>query len=197
MFISPKTAIEEGWVKFPEWMSEEQQQKCIQPNALDFTVDRLFVVDRGLFIINEDKKRMRGGPELEAKSVFFEYGTDPFWELQANEVYDGMSDFYVTVPEKVAAMLIVRSTFNRNGIFLTSGLYDSGFKGNIGFAIHNRSGGACMAPHTRIGQIMFVHSESVGQYTGGYNTKEGQHWTSSKNANLSSYDAGVTAKVKK
>jgi deoxycytidine triphosphate deaminase len=79
-------------------------------------------------------------------------------------------------------MLVVRSTLNRNGLFITSGLYDSFFKGNAGFCLHNRSPGvARIAPHTRVGQIMFVKSEFSGvQYSGTYNTKQGQHWADTK-----------------
>jgi deoxycytidine triphosphate deaminase len=88
-----------------------------------------------------------------------------------------MSDVYVEVPAGVAAKLIIRSTLNRNGIFLTSGLYDAGFKGNLGFVLHNRAGEAYLAPGTRVGQIEFYKSDSEGLYLGGYNTKEGQHWS--------------------
>ena len=51
-----------------------------------------------------------------------------------------MSDFFVTVPAGLAAFLIVRSTLNRNGIFITSGLYDQGFSNNIGFVMQKSDG---------------------------------------------------------
>ena len=100
-----------------------------------------------------------------------------YWVFNPNEMYDGMSDFFVSVPEGVACMLINRSSFNRAGVHLNSGLYDSSFQGNIGFTLFNRSQHIVYTqPNTRIGQIIFVHSESVGEYSGGYNTQNGQHW---------------------
>ena len=175
MFISPITAIENGWVTHPLCTTVEdfKQHGYVSPNALDFPLNKVFTIDEGKdFIISEYFKQMRGGEELPLDE-------DEYWKLLTNTVYDGMSDFYVRVPENVAAYLIVRSTFNRNGIFLTSGIYDAGFKGNLGFAIHNRSGIARIAPNTRIGQLIFVASQSVGQYAGGYNTEQGQHWNKS------------------
>lgn len=119
---------------------------------------------------------MRGGVELSpVKQRSLEKDPPEFWHLSSKKVYDGMSDVYVNLPEGIAAQLIIRSTFNRNGIFLTSGLYDSGFKGHIGFAIHNNSGEAKIGFGTRIGQIIFVSSDSVGSYAGGWNHEEGTH----------------------
>ena len=127
MFIDPRDAIERGWVTHVH-----NPDKQVQPNALDFTVDRLFSIDNTKqFSINEEEKTMRGGEEL---SPFHDY-----WHLDENTSYDAMSEVYVELPDGVAALLIVRSTFNRNGIFITSGLYDSGYQGNIGFCIHNNS----------------------------------------------------------
>ena len=100
----------------------------------------------------------------------------PFWSISSHSVYDGMSDIYVELPEGVAAMLIIRSTFNRNGLFLTSGLYDSGYKGHLGFALHNRADAqARVAPGTRVGQVIFVSSDSAGMYAGGWNHDQGTH----------------------
>lgn len=169
MLISPKTAIEKGWVKFPEWMDDEFRAKCIQPNALDITVDKLFSLnDHTSFVISETEKKMRGVTEVATD--------DGHWALMPKASYDFASDFYVDVPAGVAVMFIIRSTFNRNGLFITTGLYDSGFQGAAAGVLHNRSGAAFIAPHTRIAQMMLVTSDSVGMYAGGYNHAQGTHW---------------------
>ena len=170
MFINPTVAIDNGWIKGDFTCNN------VQPNAIDFTLDKLFTINQGnVFRIDEDGKEMRGGQEVSPTS-------DPrfdkeYWTLHAKNCYDGMSDFYVDIPEGVAAMLIIRSTFNRNGIFITSGLYDSGFQGHCGFAIHNNSGIAHVAPNTRIGQIIFVESNSASMYNGSWNHKDGSHYS--------------------
>lgn len=165
MFISPQVAIDSGWIT---GFTDPTNQ--IQPNAIDFTLDRLFSINQSKpFIISKEAKQMRGGEEMLTDN-------DGNWSLYNHPaVYDGQSDMFVDIPEGVVASLIIRSTFNRNGIFLTSGLYDSGFKGHIAFALHNRSGPATIERGVRIGQIMFMTSDSVGQYTGGYNHEQGTH----------------------
>ena len=172
MFVNPKHAIEQGWITFPEWMSTADQDKCIQPNAIDFTLDRLFQIDsQSPASVTETSKQMRTLTEVFP-------GTDNEWAIDPNQLYDGMSDFYVKVPDNIASWLVIRSTFNRIGLQLTSGLYDSSFCGNIGYTLHNRSGRIITKPHTRIGQIIFVDASAAGRYAGGYNTTIGQHWSS-------------------
>ena len=169
MFINPKTAIEEGWVT---GITNPEVQ--VQPNAIDFTLDHLFSIDDQPFIISEAGKTMRGGSPMEISVV----DSVEYWNLRGGRVYDGMSDIYVDLPEGVAAQLIIRSTLNRNGLFLTSGLYDSGYKGHLGFAIHNRANErALIAPGTRVGQVIFVSSDSAGMYAGGWNHEAGTHYS--------------------
>ena len=169
MIINPNTAINNGWIS-----GLTNPEKQIQPNAIDFQIDRLFTInEKKTFVISEERKSMRGGEEVKS---FENSDGETFWRLLPNSVYDAMSNIHVQVPDDVAATLIIRSTFNRNGIFLTSGLYDAGFDGSCGFAIHNRSGEAFIAPGTRIGQIMFWTADSSGKYEGQYNTEKGAHW---------------------
>lgn len=169
MFINPKIAISEGWIS-----GIVDIDKQVQPNAIDFTLDRLFSIHHhNGFHISEEGKQMRGGEEI---APIVDRRTNlPYWRMEAKTSYDAMSNIYVKVPEGVAAMLIIRSTFNRNGLFLTSGLYDSGYEGHIGFAIHNNSGYAYVSPGTRVGQIIFVESENALMYAGGWNHAEGTH----------------------
>lgn len=171
MLINPQYAIDQGWIKFPDWMSEEQRKKCVQPNAIDFTLDRLYVIDQSTpaFISEEPSEKVM-------RQIHDAPCPDGIWRLDHLGLYDGMSDFYVQVPTDVACDLIIRSTFNRVGVQLSNGMYDTGFEGNIGFTLFNRSGQMGTRPHTRIGQIMFFQSQSEGKYAGGYNTERGQHW---------------------
>lgn len=175
MFISPKTAIAEGWITHPKCQSVEDwtTRKFLNPNAIDFTLDRVYNIrEDNAFIIDEDNKMMRG---VDERLPVADRATQKMhWNLLGNSVYDCMSDLYVEVPEGVACELIIRSTFSRNGIFLTSGLYDTGFQGNIGFALHNRCNGILkVGIGTRIGQIKFVESASEGTYAGQYNHEAG------------------------
>lgn len=175
MFINPKEAIAQGWLKLPEHWTPEQVAKAIQPNAIDFTADRMFLINNAdTFVISETGKQSRKQTEREA--VFQRALNGPGWVVNECDTVDIMSDFYVTVPSGVAAYVITRSTFVRNGLFIQSGLYDSGFSGNVGCVLFNRSGRAVIGKGTRIGQLVFVESDSAKLYAGQYNTSQGEHW---------------------
>lgn len=165
MFINPKTAIEKGWIT-----GIANPDKQVQPNAIDFTADQAFEVSHFDFYISESGKQMRGGEPLATRTTFFEPENKESFIIPGRDMLDFLSDVYVELPEGVAAQLVIRSTLSRNGLLLTSGLYDSGFKGHIGFLLHNlHEYDAIIAKGTRVGQIVFIAADSAGTYAGGYN----------------------------
>ena len=162
MFINPQTAIKNGWIT-----GIKNPEKQIQPNAIDFTLDKVFIInDEESFGISEDEKVMKGSTPCPPQSGG--------WMIQERGMIDCLSDMYCDLPKGVAAMLVIRSSLARNGLLLVSGLYDSGFKGHIGFLLHNCSNStAHFATGTRVGQIIFVHSTSSHLYAGDYNHESG------------------------
>jgi dUTP pyrophosphatase len=168
MLANPTDMIAQGFVK-----NLKDVNKQVQPNAIDFTVDQIQMIGDGTSehdcIIGESKKEMAPQTPIAANM-------EGFFPLIANRSYDISSDMYVEVPAGYAAILVLRSTFVRNGMILASGLYDSGFKGNIGAVLHTNNANALVEKGVRIGQIMFVESNSHGVYAGGYNTADGIHW---------------------
>lgn len=181
MFINPTIAIERGWIKGNINLNN------IQPNAIDFTLDKMFEICKVPCSITETiPKNMRVQQEVPTYGLVSGHNdptgrakTTAGWMIESGS-YDCMSDFYVEIPEGVAAYLIVRSTFNRNGMFITSGLYDSGFKGHIGFVLHNPIGSATIEVGIRVGQIIFISSDSAGVYAGGWNHQQGTHYSQNK-----------------
>lgn len=173
MFINPKEAIKNGWIQgnIPD--------KNIQPNAIDFALDEIKLVtcNNAPPFVGERKKEM--SPLLDVLPMFRGDGTQ-FWSLDSGRVYDGTSNFYVDLPSGIAAILYTRSTLTRNGVILASGLYDSGFKGHIGFTIYPLAHTIELEIGVRVGQIAFVSSESAGLYAGGWNHEQGTHYTENK-----------------
>lgn len=170
MFIDPRYAIQQGWIK-----GIANVEKQVQPNAVDFTLDVVKSLN-GAAIISEKEKVMRELQDVPAQNSRGEN----VWTLDGQSVYDGTSNVYVEVPPNVAAILFTRSTFARNGILIASGLYDSGYRGQIGFTIYTHGGPVDIEPGTRIGQVAFIHSESAGMYAGGWNHEQGSHYTDKK-----------------
>jgi len=74
----------------------------------------------------------------------------------------------VSIGEDEAGWVITRSTLNRNGLFITSGLYDSGYEGVMAGALHVNGGPAKIKKGTRVGQFLMFKAESLSSYDGDY-----------------------------
>lgn len=168
MIINPRIAIANGWIK-----NIKDESKQVQPNGIDFTLDTLKVLSQDTAKISESDKVMRSLQDYPHHALSYDRS---HWFLEAQRVYDGTSDVYVEVPQGVATLLYTRSTFVRNGIFIVSGLYDSGYKGHIGFTIYTLGGAAHVEKGVRVGQIVFVKADSAGAYAGQWNHQQGTHY---------------------
>lgn len=175
MFISPIKVIESGWIT-------GVKEEMVQPNGIDFTLDKLYqtVKDRDWFALGHEFKQHREWEpvepfEFEARGFGGDCYTAQAFSLKASTSYDFQSDLKVNIPRDIVAYLIVRSTLNRNQMFITSGLYDSGFIGNIGGQLHNRGNHAVLEKGVRIGQIVFADAQSISAYNGSYQNLT-SHW---------------------
>jgi deoxycytidine triphosphate deaminase len=180
MLISPKLAIENGWIT-----GIRNPEIQVQPNAIDFTIDSIqYISVASDFMLDDNKKLCRMSDRFTVTESTI--GGQQYWAVIGGNTYDITSDIFVKVPEGVVAKLIIRSSFNRNGIFLTSGLYDQGYEGHIGAMLHVEASSGHIQKGMRIGQIEFYEAQSDGQmYAGGWNHKKGTIWTDSSTQPIS------------
>lgn len=136
------------------------QEGDTQPNAVDLRVDKIFRIHSDLFLLNNESKTHRGSTPIEPD----EYG---YWTLEPGS-YEIVMENLVNVGEDEAGWVITRSTLNRNGVFITSGLYDSGYHGVMAGAMHVTSGVFKLQKGTRVGQFLLFKSESLSKYDGDY-----------------------------
>lgn len=73
----------------------------------------------------------------------------------------------IKLPDNMYALFYVRSSWSRKGLFVSSGVYDSGYEGSIGCTVYNMSG----QDHTfiegdRIGQIICFLADAASSYNG-------------------------------
>lgn len=140
------------------------EKSQVQPNAVDIKIDKLFAINHeAVFHINEDVKQHRGSVEIEPN----EFGN---FTLEAGTTYEFLAEGTVSIGAGEAGFIITRSTLNRNGLFLTSGLYDTGYNGVMAGVIHNNSGEAIIQKGTRIGQMLIWEAEALHDYDGDYGT---------------------------
>jgi len=131
-----------------------------QPNAVDLRLGKVFKINDSVFTIDEDQKMHRGSTE-------FEPWEDGYYYLVPGH-YEVIMENEINVGEGEAGFVITRSTLNRNGCFLTSGLYDTGYNGVMAGVLHVNCGLMRIKPGTRIGQYLNWKAESLHKYDGDY-----------------------------
>lgn len=143
----------------------EIDEDSIQPNAIDLRLDKVFRMG-GSFRIDEKEKVHRKKTEI-LPITYSEFGGERYFFLNDGP-YEITFKGIVTMGPDEAGYVITRSTLNRNGLFITSGLYDSGYEGSMAACLHVHGGPALIAPDTRIGQFILWKSQAVGSYDGDY-----------------------------
>lgn len=136
------------------------QEGDVQPNAVDLRLGKVFKMSQSTFTIDEKQKVHRGSYEMKA---------DPlgYYNLPEGH-YEVVMENMIVVGEKEAGWVITRSTLNRNGVFLTSGLYDSGYDGVMAGVMHVTCGPMRIQKGTRIGQYLSFNAEALHSYNGSY-----------------------------
>lgn len=132
----------------------------IQPNAVDLRLDKVFVIYKDMFTITNESKVHRGSEEIIPDD-------ENFWCLGPG-TYEVVMENIINLSEGEAGWVITRSTLNRNGVFLTSGLYDSGYHGMMAGAMHITCGPLKIKKGTRVGQFLLFKSETLKLYNGDY-----------------------------
>jgi deoxycytidine triphosphate deaminase len=138
------------------------QEGDVQPNAVDLRLGKVFWIKPEIFTIDEDQKVHRGSEEMELDADgYYSLGTGTYEVIMENEVNVGPAE---------AGFVITRSTLNRNGCFLTSGLYDTGYAGVMAGVLHVNCGMMRIKPGTRVGQYLCFEAEALSSYDGDYGT---------------------------
>jgi deoxycytidine triphosphate deaminase len=132
----------------------------VQPNAVDLKLGKVFFISPNVFVLSEQEKKHRGTIEIQPDEQGW-YQLDP-------GSYEVVMDNMIKVGQNEAGWVITRSTLNRNGVFLTSGLYDSGYHGVMAGVMHINIAPIRIKQGTRIGQYISFKAESLRQYDGSY-----------------------------
>ena len=135
----------------------------IQPNTVDLRVDKVYRIGAGPMHIDEEEKIHRKSMEIfpdEDGNLLLSPGC---YEMQSNQ--------QVEIAEGEVALVLGRSTFNRNGVLIISSIYDSGFKDYAGATVYNIGGETTVKPNTRFAHLIIAKAESLHKYDGDYGEK--------------------------
>jgi deoxycytidine triphosphate deaminase len=139
------------------------QEGDSQPNAIDLRLDKVFAMNNAEFVIDNESKKHRGT---------YEWLPDADGWYHLNEgTYEVVMENIIHVGPDEAGWVITRSTLNRNGVFITSGLYDSGYHGVMAGAMHVRGGPVKIKKGTRVAQFLLFKAEALSEYNGSYGLK--------------------------
>lgn len=136
------------------------QEGDVQPNAVDLRLGKIFRINAELFQISNEDKKHRGTQELKPDHL-------GYYTLEPGH-YEVVMENIINVGEDEAGWVITRSTLNRNGCFLTSGLYDTGYHGVMAGVLHVTVATARIKQGTRIGQYLSFNAEALHKYEGSY-----------------------------
>lgn len=132
----------------------------VQPNAVDLRLGKVLWISSNEFLIDEERKVHRGTVEMMVDA-------DGYYRLEPGH-YEVVMQNKISVGRDEAGWVITRSTLNRNGVFLTSGLYDTGYNGVMAGVMHVTIGPMRIKPGTRIGQYLCFDAQALSTYDGSY-----------------------------
>ena len=138
----------------------------VQPNAVDLRLDKVFEIDEySQFILgDEDGREIK----IHRKKKELAADIDGYFNLLNGCSYEVVMENIVEIGPDEAGWVITRSTLNRNGLFLTSGLYDSGYNGIMAGVLHVNCGSAMIKKGARIGQFILFKAQALKSYDGDY-----------------------------
>lgn len=131
-----------------------------QPNAVDLRLDKVFRIHSSDFVISNESKTHR-------LTTVIQPDEEDWYHLDVG-TYEVVMENIISIGPGEAGWVITRSTLNRNGVFLTSGLYDTGYHGVMAGCMHVEVGPVHIKKGTRIGQYLSFDAESLSFYSGSY-----------------------------
>ena len=97
-------------------------------------------------------------------------------ELEHSEHKLARLNEVVTVPHDAFALIFSRSTFNRQGVLITTTVFEPGWKGIPVVSIFNFSGARfSIAKDIRVAQIIFFKANASSTYNGQYQNQFLEH----------------------
>lgn len=140
---------------------ENWQESDITCNGIDIRVSRLYLLD------DTSTGRVNGSTRQFMHRTAVPLLGDEYI-LHPRKVYEFESNLKIRVPEDAAGFVIHRSSLLRNGILVTSGVYDAGFSGGLNGYILPQAGLVAIGQNERVGQLVMFSADSYKQYNGIY-----------------------------
>lgn len=165
--INPKRVLDLGILRLPKNVDVNQ---VLQPNGIDLQIESVRLISGHRMLLGDNIKTKHLGSEdvpLELIDIGAEESVQGYKLCQGHQ-YQMETGYEIELPSDMAAYIFTRSSLNRNGILVGSGLWDSGYHGLVGTTLYAYQDVALIPP-VRIAQIIFLKAESAHLYEGTYN----------------------------
>ena len=136
----------------------------IQPNTIDLRVNRVFKIGGGPMHMDENTKKHR-------KSIEVLPDEEGNYVLDQGICYEIQSNQNVEIADGEIAIVLGRSTFNRNVVLIISSVYDSGFNDYESATLYNIGGETTVKPNSRFAHLIVAKAEALHKYDGDYGEK--------------------------
>ena len=145
---------------------DDFEENQIQPNAVDLKIKSVSLIHGGTVVLVGDTKQ-------HAKRTVVEPDDEGHYVLTEGK-YDIVFDGKVVIGDGEAGFLITRSSLNRNGITISSGLYDTGYNSIIGGVLHvPQNTTLVVGKNERLAQFLLFDADALHDYNGVYNDNKG------------------------
>lgn len=138
-----------------------------QPNAVDLRVAKVFHIYDSAFVLSVDNSK------IHRKTIELQPSDKGYWQL-APGAYEIVMENEIAIGKKEAGWIVARSTLIRNGVFIVSGVYDTGYNGAVGGCLHVTTGQFILEKGSRVGQFLLFDAEMLSEYQGSYG-KNSEH----------------------
>lgn len=116
------------------------------------------MVDRGVITTGNHTQVQQVGIDCSLISSF---------KLQHGESHNVNFTEAVNLPINIFSLFYPRSSLSRQGVFVSTGVYDPGYQGSVGCTIYNMSGREMkFEKGDRVGQMVFFRADAASSYDG-------------------------------
>lgn len=153
--------------------NELLQESDLQPNGIDIRVDRVYRIEPSSYAVLGETTRVpavRKEIFAEKLTIDAKQGPVKVFTLLAQNVYEFETKLEVVIPDNFIGIIHQRSTLSRSGITITSGIWDTGYKGILAGQIHTPID-LMLERNVRIAQFILIPATAIGKYSGIYQNK--------------------------
>ena len=144
-----------------QWILTIENQDQIQQNGIDLTLWEISIIRPWENILTKNERK-----HTERVPVEFD---DEWGVILWKGEYDILFAEKINLPNWICSYVVQRSTLNRGWNFTTSGWYDAGFSGPMGWVLHITQGSLKIQKWVRIAQMVFLSAEQWDLYEWVYN----------------------------